>query len=114
MNARGCDAQAEGWRVFLLRWHQVHGEQRLTARQVWESTELDIGQNPWDGTFPFPTGRCPTVSLGTAPVKSLGRWLAGQTDRWRGDLVLRSALQPGRKGRAYWVNHRPDQRHTTP
>jgi hypothetical protein len=78
----------------------------MTARQLWDSPELGIAADRWPGGFPFPTGR-PAVSLGTQPIKSLGRRLTGQVDRWRGDLVLRSAREPHVKYRVYWVHHRP-------
>ena len=37
----------------------------------------------------------------------LGRKLTGQTDRWRGDIVLRSATDNHTKIKHYWVEPAP-------
>jgi hypothetical protein len=98
----------QDWWPFLAWWHGTHGEQPLTARQVWQSWGIALDE--WQGTFPFLTGRPESVSLGREPVKSLGRWLAGQVDRWYGDLVLCSGIEPHLKYRVYWVHRDPRSR----
>ncbi|GHE83401.1 hypothetical protein GCM10017786_13110 [Amycolatopsis deserti] len=96
-HARELDDDAAEWRAFLLAWHDLHGEQPLTAQQVRGSAETIVGPDPWAGTFP--------TTLGGKPLntKSLAKRLTGQLDRWRGDVVLRSVLDKHTKMRMYWV-----------
>jgi transcriptional regulator with XRE-family HTH domain len=100
-----ADAQEQLWRAFLARWHDLHGPARLTAKQLWESTYLPDQDDPWDGTFPAPTPQ--RQAKGAETVKTLGKRLTGQIDRWHGDLVLRA--QPHAGIRLYWVEAHPDQ-----
>jgi hypothetical protein len=98
---RDLDDDAAEWRVFLMRWHELHGDRHLTANELRRAAEGFGGSDPWDGTFPT-TGSGQLLS-----VKSLGRRLTGQVGRWRGDVVLRSVTNPHNHGRSYWVEHRP-------
>jgi hypothetical protein len=98
---RDLDDDAAEWRVFLMRWHELHGDRHLTANELRRTAEGFGGTDPWDGTFPT-TGSGQLLS-----VKSLGRRLTGQIGRWRGDIVLRSVTNPHNHGRSYWVEHRP-------
>lgn len=98
---RDLDDDAAEWRVFLMRWHELHGDRHLSANELRRTAEGFGGSDPWDGTFPT-TGSGQLLS-----VKSLGRRLTGQIGRWRGDVVLRSVTNPHNHGRSYWVEHRP-------
>ncbi|SMC98957.1 hypothetical protein [Kibdelosporangium aridum] len=97
--ARELDDDAAEWAAFLLRWHQLHGDTRLAANDVRRSAEPSAySDDPWNGLFPTtPAGKL-------LSVKSLGRRLTGQVDRWRGDVVLRSANDPATNARIYWVH----------
>jgi hypothetical protein len=99
---RALDDTAAEWRAFLLAWHNLHGSQPLTAQQVRGSADTIITPDPWAGTFP-------TTAVGK-PItpKSLGRRLTGQIDRWREDLVLRSALDSHTRINTYWVERADD------
>jgi hypothetical protein len=100
--AHDLDDDAAEWRAFLLRWHQLHGEHRLTANQLRRTLDTSYyGTDSWDGTFPTTPGGHPLS------VKSLGRRLTGQVGRWRGNIVLRSVTDEHKHGRTYWVEHRP-------
>lgn len=101
-SSRDLDDDAAEWRSFLLHWHALHGDRQLTANELRRTAEPGPGSDPWAGSFP-------TLGNGQLPsVKSLGRQLTGQTDRWRGDVVLRSVSDPGGHGRAYWVQRQVD------
>jgi len=106
-SARGLDDDAAEWRAFLLRWHTLYGDRRLTAHELRQSAEtaggFSGGSDPWAGAFPLSsTGRLPTV-------RSLGKLLTGQMGRWRGDAVLRSVTDTHDHVRRYWVEiHNPD------
>ncbi|WP_426561391.1 hypothetical protein ACPPVT_14450 [Angustibacter sp. McL0619] len=96
-DSRQLDEDAADWRAFLLRWHTLHADRRLTASELRRSAEPEVGPDPWDGLFPaLPSGRLPSV-------KSLGRRLTGQVGRWRADVVLRSVPDPHGHARTYWV-----------
>jgi hypothetical protein len=92
------DDDANEWAQFLHTWHHTFANRRVTARDLRAHAEPEPGRpDPWAGTFPTtPAGRPLTV-------KSLGRLLTGQTGRWRGDIVLRSAIDSHTKVRTYWV-----------
>ena len=95
---RTLDDDAAEWRSFLLHWHNLHADRHLNAQQLRLSAEPTIGTDPWAGTFP-------TTNAGKLlTTKSLGRRLTGQTDRWRGDVVLRSEMDPYHNCRTYWVD----------
>jgi len=101
--ARGLDDDHTEWRTFLLRWAEMFGDRHVTASGLRRSAEPEVGGDPWDGTFPvLNSGRLPTV-------KALGRRLTGQTGRWRGDIVLRSDIDPATNARNYWI----ERDHTT-
>jgi hypothetical protein len=98
---RGLDDDAAEWRSFLLRWHTIHHSRHLTAHELRASAETSTGftGDQWAGTFPLTgSGHLPTV-------KALGRRLTGQLGRWRGDVVLRSVIDPYGNSRKYWVQH---------
>ncbi|MBP2330636.1 hypothetical protein JOF56_011021 [Kibdelosporangium banguiense] len=95
---RGLDDDAAEARAFLMRWHTLHGDTQLSANDVRRSAEPDGHRDdPWNGLFPT------TNSGKLLSVKSLGRRLTGQTDRWRGDIVLRSAPDTHLGANVYWV-----------
>ncbi|MGI9004447.1 MAG: hypothetical protein ACR2GH_22815 [Pseudonocardia sp.] len=94
------DDHAE-WRAFLTQWREVFGDRRITAQELRRSAETSTGfatTDPWAGTFPL------TPSGHLQSVRSLGRRLTGQLDRWRTDVVLRSVTDPHGHGRRYWVH----------
>lgn len=99
-HGRELDDDAAEWQGFLLAWHDLHGQEPLTAQQIRGSAETYIGPDPWAGTFPT------TNSGKLVTAKSLGRLLTGQLDRWRGNVVLRSVIDTHRKTRLYWVQHK--------
>jgi hypothetical protein len=99
---RDLDEDAAEWRSFLLHWQHIYADRQVQARELRASAEPDIGADPWAGTFPTtPGGKLLTV-------KSLGRRLTGQLDRWRGDVVLRSVNDEHGHGRRYWVQREGD------
>jgi hypothetical protein len=83
--------------------HDLHADRHLTAHELRRTAETADGfdYDPWAGTFPL------TGSGRLLTVRSLGRKLTGQLDRWRGNVVLRSVIDPHSNSRAYWV-HRHD------
>ncbi|MCU1685794.1 MAG: hypothetical protein JWQ81_6533 [Amycolatopsis sp.] len=99
-DGRALDDDAGEWRQFLLKWHALHGGNPMSAQQIRASAEVEFGvTDPWAGSFP-------TTNAGKLiPSKSLGRRLTGQIDRWRGDVVLRSAMDPHLNCKTYWVHH---------
>lgn len=100
--SRDLDDDAAEWRGFLAQWQTMFGDRHVTALELRRSAETSVGfaaTDPWAGTFPLtPGGQLPTV-------RSLGRRLTGQLDRWRTDVVLRSVTDPHGHGRRYWVEH---------
>ncbi|MFJ2755224.1 hypothetical protein ACIO3S_06495 [Nocardioides sp. NPDC087217] len=103
--SRDLDDDYAEWRAFLLRWHHLTGDRRLTAAELRASAEPDMGGLPdrWEGTFPTTTaGRL-------LSPKSLGRILTGQIGRWRGTVVLRTETDSHTKARAYYVERRPEK-----
>jgi hypothetical protein len=95
--ARELDDDGSEWRAFLLRWHTLHGEARLSANDLRKSAETGVGGDLWHGSFPT------TGSGHLLTVRSLGKRLTGQIGRWRGDVVLRSAPDPHLGANLYWV-----------
>lgn len=94
----GLDEDAAEAAQFLHTWHHIFAERPVTARELCAHAEPEPGRpDPWRGTFPTTRGGRP---LNT---KSLGWYLRGQTDRWRGGVVLRSVADPQTNARAYWV-----------
>lgn len=99
-DSRELDADTEEWRAFLLHWHHIHGQARLTAKQLLDSGPAwDSTLDPWEGTFPTPTGKKPAMSL--------GKRLAGRADRWHRDIRLRSVWDDSRNMRVFWVERDP-------
>jgi hypothetical protein len=96
-DVRDIDDEDASWAAFLGRWHELHGEQRLTAQQLGQSAEPVMGRDRWVGQFP--------VDRASKPVgaKALGKRLAGHIDRWHGFYVLRSAMDPHTKVRLWWT-----------
>ncbi len=95
---RNLDDDNAEWRALLLTWLELHGDRRMTAKELTVSGQDSmVGTDVWDGTFPTtPTGR-PLSS------RSLGRLLAGHIDRFHGDVVLRSVLDSHKNVLQYWV-----------
>jgi len=99
--SRELDDDAAEWRAFLLRWHQLYGPKPVSAGDLRATAEPDTGLDPWHGAFP-------TTNTGKLlSAKSLGRRLTGQIGRWRGDIVLRSAIDSHAGARTYWVERHP-------
>jgi len=105
--ARGLDDDHTEWRTFLLRWVELFADRPVTASELRRSAEPEaaFGGDRWDGAFPAMTsGRL-------LSVKALGRRLTGQVGRWRGDIVLRSDIDPATNARTYWTER---DHNTTP
>ncbi|MEV4317109.1 hypothetical protein [Actinocrispum sp. NPDC049592] len=96
--SRSLDEDAAEWRAFLLRWDTLHCGARLSANQLRQTAEVGMsGSDPWGGCFPARPSGMPYT------VRALGKLLTGQLDRWRGDVVLRSAVDTHLGARTYWV-----------
>jgi hypothetical protein len=94
----GLDEDAAEAAQFLHTWHHIFGERPVTALDLCTHAEPEPGRpDPWRGTFPTTRAGRP---LNT---KSLGWYLRGQADRWRGGIVLRSVVDKQTNARAYWV-----------
>ncbi|WP_433516470.1 hypothetical protein ACQP2T_13410 [Nonomuraea sp. CA-143628] len=105
-DVRGIDEDETRWRAFLACWHTLHGIEPKTAAELRRSAEPDhLGENEldrWDGQFiTTHTGRLPN------PL-SLGRLLAGQVGRWRGDYVLRTSKNDRGDRNVFWVECHAD------
>jgi hypothetical protein len=100
---RELDEDAADWGAFLLRWHTLHRETRLTANELRQTAEPGMnGSDPWNGCFR-------TTAHGQLPtVKTLGKLLSGQVDRWRNNVVLRRVKDSHTKQWTYWVHREPD------
>jgi hypothetical protein len=99
---RDIDEEESTWTTFFAQWRKVHGDQWLTSNQLRLSADIvsDGAGRPydrWDGLFRT-DGRGYPVS-----VKSLGRLLTGQIDRYRGSYVLRSEQDKHSKIRTWRV-----------
>jgi hypothetical protein len=109
---RAVDESDEEWTAFLARWWQLHEDTPILANELLASAQPDMtGTEPWHGAFVTNrNGRIPNA-------KSLGWMLRGQTGRWHGEFVLRSALDGNFGDRRTWhVEHAPSRpaSHTTP
>ncbi|MEV0826396.1 hypothetical protein [Nonomuraea rubra] len=105
-DVRGIDEDETRWRAFLSCWHTLHATAPMTAAELRRSAEPDrIGEQEhdhWDGQFiTTHTGRLPN------PL-SLGRLLAGQVGRWRGDYVIRSGKNDRGDRNVFWVECHAD------
>lgn len=101
--ARDLDDDYAEWRAFLLRWHDLYGDQRRSAAELRSSAEPDIGMpDRWEGTFPT------TAAGRLLTPKSLGRILTGQIGRWRGNVVLRSEIDTHTRARTYYIERTPN------
>jgi hypothetical protein len=102
--ARSLDDDHTEWRTLLLQWSHLFGGRRVTAAELRRSSEPEPGlPDRWDGTFPT------TASGRPLSVKALGRRLTGQIGRWRGNVVLRSEIDPATNARAYWIERETSQ-----
>ncbi|AUI60408.1 hypothetical protein B1H26_24525 [Amycolatopsis sp. BJA-103] len=100
---RGLDEDHAEWYAFLSTWRQIHSEEPVTAQQLRAGAEPEYGApDVWKGTFPS------TVTGKPLSAKARRKRLAGQVDRWRGDLVLRSDTDKHTKIKVYSVEHRAD------
>ncbi|MBB5074557.1 hypothetical protein [Nonomuraea endophytica] len=100
-DVRAIDEDETRWRAFLACWHTLHGTEPMTAAELRRSAEPDYFANQehdrWDGQFiTTHTGRLPNAL-------SLGRLLAGQAGRWRGDYVLRGGKNDRGDRAVFWV-----------
>jgi hypothetical protein len=104
-HAHELDDTGAEWRAFLTRWHHLHASTPLTANELRAHAELDhpSAPDPWAGTFPT------TAGGKLLSTKSLGRRLTGQLDRWHGDIVLRSVIDPHDKISRYWTQTQSDK-----
>jgi len=99
---RDIDEEESAWTAFFAQWRKVHGDQWLTSNQLRLSADIvsdgaGRAYDRWDGLFRT-DGRGYPVS-----VKSLGRLLTGQIDRYRGSYVLRSEQDKHSKVRTWRV-----------
>jgi hypothetical protein len=101
---RDIDEEESTWTAFFAQWRKVHGDTwqtsndlRLSANIVIPPAGLGTPYDRWDGLFRT-DGRGQPVS-----VKSLGKLLTGQIDRYRGAYVLRSMLDKHTKVRTWRV-----------
>ena len=103
--ARDLDDDHTEWRSFLLQWARLYAGRKVTAAELRRSAEPELGMpDRWDGTFPAAnSGR-------QLSVKALGRRLTGQIGRWRGDIVLRSEIDPASNARTYWIERETPER----
>jgi hypothetical protein len=102
---RELDESAAEWRTFLLHWRTIFADRPVSAKELRASAEPEFGSDPWAGTFPT------TAGGKLLTVKSIGRLLTGQLDRWRENVVLRSEHDAHDGMRRYWVQH---AEHDTP
>ncbi|WP_328614510.1 hypothetical protein OHS18_41815 [Amycolatopsis sp. NBC_00355] len=100
---RGLDEDHAEWYAFLATWRDLYGGEPLSAQQLRADAEPEYGApDRWKGTFPTTAAGKPLTP------KSLGKRLAGQKDRWRGDLVLRSEVDSHTKMKLYTVERGTD------
>ncbi len=117
---RAIDEDETRWRAFLTAWYDRHptrpmttasrpmtaASRPMTAAELRKDAEPDHAEgeqyDAWDGQFiTTHTGKLPNHI-------SLGRLLTGQIGRWRGNHVIRSAMNPRGDRRTFWVEHHPD------
>jgi hypothetical protein len=98
-HSRELDESGAEWGAFLTCWHELHGDRRLTAHEVWKSADQANGStsDPWEGTFPTTSGG-KLIS-----PKAVGKRLSGQVGRWRDDVRLLNVFDTHRKIWRYWV-----------
>lgn len=104
---RQADDENTEWVAFLARWHELHGDRRISSRALRQTAEIDfVNSQPvdhWEGAFlTDDQGRVPSA-------KSIGRLLTGHIGRWHGDYVLRSVLDTHANAAVYWVETRTHQ-----
>jgi hypothetical protein len=85
---RDIDEEESAWTAFFAQWCKIHGDKWLTSNDLRLSANVatDAAGRPydrWEGLFRT-DGRGQPVS-----IKSLGKLLTGQIDRYRGSYVLR-------------------------
>ena len=100
---RDIDEEESNWTAFFAQWRKIHGDKWLTSNELHLSADTPLGGlDPWDGCFlAGPRGRSPGV-------KSLGKLLTGQINRYRGPYVLRSDLDKHSKVRTWRVEERSE------
>ena len=99
---RDIDEEESAWTAFFAQWRKIHGGNWLTSNQLRLSANIatDAVGRPydrWEGLFRT-DGRGQPVS-----IKSLGKLLTGQIDRYRGAYVLRSEQDKHTKVRTWRV-----------
>jgi len=99
---RDIDEEESAWTAFFAQWRKIHGDNWLTSNQLRLSANIatDAVGRPydrWEGLFRT-DGRGQLVS-----IKSLGKLLTGQIDRYRGAYVLRSEQDKHTKVRTWRV-----------
>lgn len=102
---READEDDMVWSAFLGKWHERHGDSRLTTGDLRKDAEDDAGGHAvdnWKGCFiTAPNGRLPS-SVG------LGRnILPGRVGRHHGRYVLRCQVDPHEGQRVFWVEVKP-------
>jgi hypothetical protein len=95
---RDIDEEESTWTAFFAQWRKIHSDKWLTSNELHLSADTPLGGlDPWDGCFlAGPRGRSPGV-------KSIGKLLTGQINRYRGPYVLRSDLDKHSKVRTWRV-----------
>jgi hypothetical protein len=95
------DEAAAEWMPFLTRWHELLGQDWLTAAEVRKRADDHFGwpggADPWRGTFPTDVRGVPVSA------KALGVRLRGQVGRWRGEYVLRKSRDKNTNSGVYRV-----------
>jgi hypothetical protein len=99
---RDIDEEESAWTAFFAQWRKIHGDKWLTSNDLRLSANIatDAVGRPydrWEGLFRA-DGRGQSVS-----IKSLGKLLTGQIDRYRGSYVLRSEQDKHSKVRTWRV-----------
>lgn len=92
-DVRGIDEQDAEWQAFYTQWHEMYADRWLTANELLKDADASAygGSDQWKGLFP--TGhRGQPLS-----TRSLGKHLAAQVGRFRGQLVLRRRQDPHTK-----------------
>lgn len=99
---RDIDEEESAWTAFFAQWRKIHGDNWLTSNHLRLSANIatDAAGRPcdrWEGLFRT-DGRGQLVS-----IKSLGKLLTGQINRYRGAYVLRSEQDKHTKVRTWRV-----------
>jgi len=100
---RDIDDDEADWTAFFAQWREIFADEEVSSNQLRTSAQLDVsGYDRWQGTFRADSRGRPLS------VKSLGRLLNGQNNRYRGNgryqLVCR--MDPHKKVKLWKVVER--------